>query len=74
MKLGGNVFMSNMKIQAMDNGPLVVSGQAELLDGEGILMETNEECYLCRCGLSNNTPYCTGAHEGKFHNLTRRKV
>jgi CDGSH-type Zn-finger protein len=63
--------MANVKIQALDNGPLMVKGEVEVLDGQGKLIETKQECYLCRCGNSGTQPYCDGAHEGKFNNEVR---
>jgi len=40
----------------LDNGPLVVDG-ATFVDGDVKKMETKEQVYLCRCGLSTNKPY-----------------
>jgi CDGSH iron-sulfur domain-containing protein 3 len=51
----------------------MVNGQVELVDGEGKVIETKKQCHLCRCGLSTNAPYCTGAHKGKFKNEVRSK-
>ncbi|RXT08007.1 CDGSH iron-sulfur domain-containing protein [Ammoniphilus sp. CFH 90114] len=62
--------MSMAEIKIRDNGPLVVSG-VPLLDGEGQQLETNEQVFLCRCGLSDNKPYCNGAHKGKFESIVR---
>jgi CDGSH-type Zn-finger protein len=53
------------EIKALDDGPLLASG-VTLLDGEGKPMETKDQIYLCRCGLSANKPFCNGAHKGKF--------
>lgn len=58
------------EINILDNGPLVAKG-VTLVDGEGNKMETKEEVYLCRCGLSTNKPYCNGAHKGKFESEVR---
>jgi CDGSH-type Zn-finger protein len=30
-------------------------------------------CYLCRCGLTTNPPFCSGAHKGIFKNEVRAK-
>lgn len=65
--------MANVKIQALDNGPFMVNGEVDIVDGQGNVMETKEQCYLCRCGLSGNQPYCNGAHQGKFNNEVRKK-
>ena len=65
--------MATVKIQPLDSAPFLVNGEIELLDGEGKKIETTEETYLCRCGLSTNQPFCTGAHQGKFENKVRAK-
>ena len=63
--------MADVKIQARDNGPLLVQGSIELIDGEGKAYETKDTIYLCRCGISANKPFCDGAHKGKFESSTR---
>lgn len=65
--------MANVKIQVLDSAPIVVTGEVELLDGDGKTMETSSELHLCRCGLSNNKPYCDGSHQGKFESKIRAK-
>jgi CDGSH-type Zn-finger protein len=62
-------MMANIKI--MDNGPLFVSGNVELVDGEGNKMETKEQYALCRCGLSTKKPFCDGSHQGRFESSVR---
>jgi CDGSH-type Zn-finger protein len=64
--------MSDVKITVSDNGPLIVKGDIQLLDGEGKPLETKETIYLCRCGLSSNKPFCNGAHKkGDFESSVR---
>lgn len=65
--------MATVKIQTLDSAPFLVNGEIELLDGEGKKIETTKETHLCRCGLSTNQPFCTGAHQGKFENKVRVK-
>lgn len=65
------IDLSDIKIQPLDNGPFVVKGGVKILDGKGITLESRERCYLCRCGLSTETPFCNGAHEGKFKSEVR---
>ena len=65
--------MIGVKIQALDNGALVVDGEVEILDGKGTVIDTKQQCYLCRCGLSTNSPYCSGECKGKFKNEVRQK-
>ncbi|MBB6446105.1 CDGSH iron-sulfur domain-containing protein [Bacillus benzoevorans] len=58
------------EMQFLDDGPILAKGMT-LLDGAGNKMEAKEEAYLCRCGLSDNKPYCNGAHKGKFDSDVR---
>lgn len=62
-------IMSEIKV--LDNGPLLVTGETTLLDGEGNKLEGKAQMYLCRCGLSTNKPFCNGAHKGKFESVVR---
>lgn len=44
------------------NGPYAVSGSIELLEvkfGKGV---SREQYFLCRCGASENKPFCDGSH------------
>jgi len=50
-------------IATIENGPLHITGNLELIDAEGELIEKTQELYLCRCGHSNNKPYCDGQHK-----------
>ena len=52
----------NVKIEIMDDGPLVVSNLPSLVDSEGERMETGKKAALCRCGASRNKPFCDGSH------------
>jgi CDGSH-type Zn-finger protein len=62
---------SAVPVTVSDNGPLIVKGDIQLLDGEGKPFETKETTYLCRCGMSANKPFCNGAHKGKFESVVR---
>ncbi|MDF2535390.1 MAG: Iron sulfur, CDGSH-type [Bacillales bacterium] len=65
--------MENVKITARDNGPLLITGKVEVLDGEGNLLEIKEKCFLCRCGLTKNAPFCDGSHKGVYESKVRSK-
>ncbi len=65
--------MANVKVQPLDNGPFLVKGEIELVDGVGNKIETQEESHLCRCGLSGNAPFCDGSHQGKLNSTVRAK-
>ena len=55
--------MADVKIQALKNGPLLVTGSIEIIDGEGKpLQAPKTPAALCRCGHSANKPFCDGSH------------
>ncbi len=46
------------------NGPLLVRGDVELVDGEGMpIPRRRRTIALCRCGLSSIKPFCDGTHK-----------
>lgn len=51
-----------VKVDLRANGPIVVSGNFEVIDSNGITMKKIEMISLCRCGASANMPYCDGTH------------
>jgi CDGSH iron-sulfur domain-containing protein 3 len=63
--------MSKAKITVRDNGSLLIQGEFELVDTEGHAFETKPAISLCRCGLSDNKPFCDGSHKGKFESVVR---
>mgnify|MGYP001025035337 FL=1 len=63
--------MAKVQIKVNDNGSLRITGDAELLDGEGKPFVTKQTFSLCRCGLSNNKPFCDGSHKGRFQSIVR---
>ena len=44
------------------NGPLLVSGNLEVVSGTGRTINRVTKTVLCRCGNSANKPYCDGSH------------
>ncbi len=60
--------MSNTKITVLNNGPLKIDGEVEITDMSGTQynLQGRTIVSLCRCGLSENKPFCDGAHKGKF--------
>ncbi|RFU65619.1 CDGSH iron-sulfur domain-containing protein [Peribacillus glennii] len=63
--------MSKVQIKVNDNGSLRVTGDVELIDGEGNIFQTKPTFSLCRCGMSQNQPFCDGYHKGKFESKVR---
>jgi uncharacterized Fe-S cluster protein YjdI len=51
-----------VEIQIMKDGPIVVTGKIKLTDNEGKEYKTYSISSFCRCGASNNMPFCDGAH------------
>ena len=43
-------------------GPLWVKGGIEIEDSKGVAYEVRNRVTLCRCGESNNMPFCDAAH------------
>lgn len=56
--------MSKVEILCRNNGPLRVSGDFVLSDPEGNAFDLGGRTAisLCRCGHSENKPFCDGAH------------
>ena len=50
-----------VEINIIDNGPILVKGET-IVTKNGEKLEVNEQYALCRCGQTNNQPYCDGAH------------
>lgn len=51
-----------VEIQIMKDGPLVVTGKIKLTDSDGKEYKTYSITSFCRCGASNNMPFCDGTH------------
>ena len=49
------------KISAFPNGPYSLEG-AELRRQSGKSLPSEKKVALCRCGGSNNKPFCDGSH------------
>lgn len=50
-------------ITSLTDGPLEVSGAVDILASDGTLVKETTKSYLCRCGHSENKPFCDGAHK-----------
>jgi CDGSH-type Zn-finger protein len=44
------------------SGPLFVRGGIPIVDSQGTQYEVRNRVTLCRCGHSNNKPFCDGSH------------
>ena len=57
-----NDMESKIKINAMQNGPLLVEGIIEVTKPDGSIENKEKTTAFCRCGASSNKPYCDGEH------------
>ena len=63
--------MASTKITVNSNGSLRVEGDFEIVDRAGNRYDLGgrELVSICRCGRSQNKPFCDGSHKGHFeHN------
>jgi uncharacterized Fe-S cluster protein YjdI len=50
------------EIEASHNGPLFVHGSVRILDRHGSVVREDTRLALCRCGSSQNKPFCDDSH------------
>ncbi len=53
----------NLIIEVTENGPLLVKGNMILKESNGDEIQCQKITALCRCGASQNKPYCDGKHK-----------
>jgi len=51
-----------LNVKPLLNGPLLVTGNVEVISGTGRTIHRTQKMALCRCGASANKPYCDGSH------------
>jgi uncharacterized Fe-S cluster protein YjdI len=49
-------------IEPRPNGPLFVRGRVRIVGSEGEVIREDTRIALCRCGGSENKPFCDGSH------------
>jgi CDGSH-type Zn-finger protein len=56
--------MASTKVTALPNGPLRLEGEFTICDGMGkeFGLAGRTVISLCRCGFSQNKPFCDGSH------------
>lgn len=52
-----------LKIGKAPNGPLLLNGNFTIMAASGRKAWTGKKAALCRCGQSNNKPFCDGSHK-----------
>lgn len=52
-----------LKIRVIDDGPLALNGNVTISNGSGRKSWVGNRAFLCRCGASDNKPFCDGSHK-----------
>ena len=57
--------MADNEFKMFKDGPIKVDGPGSLEDHDGKEFPTTEgrAVFLCRCGASENKPFCDGSHK-----------
>jgi CDGSH-type Zn-finger protein len=50
------------EITIISHGPIKVSGDFIITGTDQRIIETESNIFLCRCGGSENKPFCDGTH------------
>ena len=58
-----NSEKSNTKITMKENGPLIVHGDIVVIGKDGTETMRGPATSFCRCGASENKPFCDGHHK-----------
>jgi len=63
--------MAATKVTVRNNGPILIEGDFEICDADGgqYGLAGRKVIGLCRCGLSDNKPFCDGHHKTGFESL-----
>lgn len=57
------VKASATEVTIIPNGPLRLSGEVVVKDQDGTVLAEASKMSLCRCGFSENKPFCDGSHK-----------
>jgi CDGSH-type Zn-finger protein len=55
-------ILSAQHIVVTEHGPYMVEGRVEVVNAEGQVVSAEGKVFLCRCGGSQNKPFCDGTH------------
>lgn len=50
------------EVRVMEDGPLILKGDFKIYGTDGTELKHMKITSLCRCGASNDLPYCDGTH------------
>ncbi|MBK7131684.1 MAG: CDGSH iron-sulfur domain-containing protein [Bacteroidales bacterium] len=51
------------RVELIANGPIKITGNFQIKDLKRDKDESPSEIWLCRCGRSQNKPYCDESHK-----------
>lgn len=54
---------AELQLIGHEDGPLEARGPLEITSGTGKRLHSGERAFLCRCGASENKPFCDGSHK-----------
>ncbi len=64
IKKENSTSINKTEISVTENGPFLVKGSFQITDKSGSeISSPGTAVALCRCGASNNKPFCDGAHK-----------
>ncbi|NHF60261.1 hypothetical protein FK220_012980 [Flavobacteriaceae bacterium TP-CH-4] len=58
----GSTSKTDTEVRVRENGPLLINGVLTVTLGDGTVEKKTGNTAFCRCGASNNKPYCDGTH------------
>lgn len=61
-EIPGAKELGAVTIRALKASPYKISGKCCLINEDGQTVATGNVFALCRCGASNNMPFCDGSH------------
>lgn len=50
------------EVKCMPNGPLMIKGNVSITNSDGSIEKRSKVTAFCRCGASENKPFCDGKH------------
>ncbi|KUG05443.1 hypothetical protein ASZ90_017125 [hydrocarbon metagenome] len=64
-------MVSESRVQILSKGPIIVAGHVDVVDDDGRSITRQEPMAICRCGQSQNMPFCDGISKGHMKVCTR---
>lgn len=60
--MDGAEIGQSQQITVTEDGPYMVEGEIVIANAGGEVVSTEGKVFLCRCGGSQNKPFCDGTH------------